>query len=294
MEANMNFDNEVLAYLSTRKDELMQQHDQYITAHPEIREVLNDFLSAVLLSKPVSLNQLSFSSFPFLCLQDDVFVYAKEYFHPFNPTPLKNKPLILVGPSGVGKRTLIDLVLREYGDIFDRKRSYTTRPVRDGNEKASENFHFTSPDEFARMAAAKEFIECREKSPGCWYGTTYAELERIKSAGKIPIIEVDVDGAIEINKQALEGNFLFIYPPSFEELRRRIGNRIETEQEFKIRIREAIRQIEMANNSVLFTNRLVNDTLDDAKDQFFTLIKALYFQEIASVRGTAANINSSR
>ena len=54
MEANMNFDNEVLAYLSTRKDELMQQHDQYITAHPEIREVLNDFLSAVLLSKPVS------------------------------------------------------------------------------------------------------------------------------------------------------------------------------------------------------------------------------------------------
>ena len=54
MEANMNFDNEVLAYLSTRKDELMQQHDQYISEHPEIREVLNDFLSAVLLSKPVS------------------------------------------------------------------------------------------------------------------------------------------------------------------------------------------------------------------------------------------------
>lgn len=54
MEANMNFDNEVLAYLSTRKDELMQQHDQYISAHTEIRQVLNDFLSAVLLNKPVS------------------------------------------------------------------------------------------------------------------------------------------------------------------------------------------------------------------------------------------------
>jgi len=87
---------------------------------------------------------------------------------------------------------------------------------------------------------------------------------------------------------------LFIYPPSFEELRRRIGNRIETEQEFKVRIREAIRQIEMANNSVLFTNKLVNDTIEDAKDQFFTLIKALYFQEIASVRGVGGNINSSR
>ena len=56
MEQNMNFDNEVLAYLSTRKDELMQQHDEYIADHPEIREVLNDFLSSVLLSKPVSLH----------------------------------------------------------------------------------------------------------------------------------------------------------------------------------------------------------------------------------------------
>ncbi len=54
MEANMNFDNEVLAYLSTRKVELMDQHDEYITDHPEIREVLNDFLSSVLLNKPVS------------------------------------------------------------------------------------------------------------------------------------------------------------------------------------------------------------------------------------------------
>ena len=57
MESNMNFDNEVLAYLSTRKVELMQQHDEYITEHPEIREVLNDFLSSVLLHKPVSVQR---------------------------------------------------------------------------------------------------------------------------------------------------------------------------------------------------------------------------------------------
>mmetsp|Transcript_37520 Transcript_37520/g.49332 ORF Transcript_37520/g.49332 Transcript_37520/m.49332 type:complete len:250 (+) Transcript_37520:45-794(+) len=249
MESNMNFDNEVLAYLSTRKVELMEQHDEYISEHNEIREVLNDFLSSVLLHKP-----------------DDVFVFAKEYFHSFNPTPLKNKPLILVGPSGVGKRTLIDLVLQEYGDIFDRKKSYTTRQIREGNEKAQGNYYFIGQEAFQHKVAQKDFIEHRELSDGCWYGTSITELDRIKASGKIPIIEVDVEGAIEINRQALEGNFLFIYPPSFEELRHRIGNRIETEQEFKIRIREAIRQIEMANNSVLFTNRLVNDTIEDAKD----------------------------
>ena len=127
------------------------------------------------------------------------------------------------------------------------------------------------------MANQNAFIEFRQRYDGSFYGTANEELQRIKSNGKIPIIEVDVEGAIEINKQALEGNFLFIYPPSFEELRKRIGNRIETEKEFKVRIQEAIKQIELANNSVLFTNRLVNDELEEAKDEFFTLVKALYF-----------------
>lgn len=79
------------------------------------------------------------------------------------------------------------------------------------------------------MRADKKFIETTQKENGDHYGTAYEELDRIHKSGKIPIIEVDVQGALEINKQALEGNFLFIYPPSFAELRRRIGQRIETE-----------------------------------------------------------------
>lgn len=141
-------------------------------------------------------------------------------------------------------------------------------------------FDFVSAADFQRMVEAGQFIEYREKLHGNLYGTTYAELKRIQDSGKIPVIEVDVQGAIELNAKALEGNFLFIYPPSFEELRKRIGNRKETETEFKIRVADAIKQIELANNSVLFTNRLVNDSLDLAIDQFFTLIEALYFQEI--------------
>lgn len=81
----------------------------------------------------------------------------------------------------------------------------------------------------------KEFVEYQEIG-GHLYGTTYAELDRIKSKGKIPLIEVDVRGAITINERAIEGNFLFIYPPSFEELRNRLGKRIETEEEFKLRV----------------------------------------------------------
>jgi len=144
-----------------------------------------------------------------------------------------------VGPSGVGKMVLINAILENYGTLFERKRSVTTRAKRQ-IEKADHNFIFVTEDKFKEMNAAKAFIESRQKS-GDWHGTSYAELDRIKKAGKIPIIEVDYEGAVELNKQALEANFLFIYPPSFEELRKRIGNRIETEKEFKLRIKEAIR-----------------------------------------------------
>ena len=122
----------------------------------------------------------------------------------------------------------------------------------------------------------KDFIEFHEIN-GALYGTCKQELSRISEAGRIPIIEVDVDGAININKSGIEGNFLFVYPPSFEELRKRIGNRVETEEQFKVRIEAAITEIEKANNSVLFTNRLVNDNLEKTIDQFFTLVEALYF-----------------
>ena len=71
-------------------------------------------------------------------------MYAKEYFHPFNPTPLKEKPLIIVGPSGVGKMTLIDAVLEKFGQLFERKRSVTSRAKRD-IDKAEKNFIFVSP-----------------------------------------------------------------------------------------------------------------------------------------------------
>ncbi len=203
-----------------------------------------------------------------------MYVFAKEYFHPFNPTPLKYKPLIIVGPSGVGKGTLVNEIINKYGGLFERKKSYTTRPKK-GYEK-TENYYFITKEDFMRRVEKNEFVEwCNVH--GNLYGTTYAELDRIKSSGKIPIIEVDVQGAIKINERAIEGNFLFLYPPNFDELRRRLGLRKETEEEFKLRIQNAIKEIELANNSVLFTNRLVNDKLENAIDEFYTLTEALYF-----------------
>jgi guanylate kinase len=206
---------------------------------------------------------------------DDVFVYAKEYFHPFNPTPQRGKPFILVGPSGVGKFTLLKEILSKYKGIFEKKKSYTTRPEKK-IEKYLDNYMIIPEEEFQKKIKAGDFMEY-QKINGHYYGTCKTELKRIFDAGRIPIIECDVNGAVDLNKSGLEGNFLFVYPPSFEELRKRIGNRIETEEEFKKRIEAAIHEIESANKSVLFTNRLVNDNLENAIDQFYTLVEALYF-----------------
>lgn len=245
-EETEDFDHEILAYLSTRKQKLIDSHESYISQHPEMREILNDFLSSVLLNKP-----------------DDVYLFAKEYFHPFNPTPVKDKPIIICGPFGVGKKTLRKKVLSKYGDLFDYVISHTTRQKKPAEE--DNQYQIVTKEQFDKMEAEGKFIETAE-SWGHKYGTSYAELDRIRGEGKIPYIEVDFRGANGL--KSIAANFVFLYPPSIEELRRRIANRTEdTEELFKQRMSLAIKEVEQANNAVLFTNRITNDALDKAEQQ---------------------------
>ena len=250
--------------VSIRDKEIIENHESYLLEHPEMREILNDFLTSVLLNKP-----------------DDVYLFAKEYFHPFNPTPVKDKPFIVCGPYGVGKKILRKKVLAKYGDLFDYWVSYTTRPKKPGED--SSEYHFVTKEQFAKMEKEKKFIESWENW-GHMYGTSHDEIERIRNEGKIPYIEVNFKGANGL--KSIAANFVFLYPPSIEELRRRIANRTEdTEELFKKRMELAIKEIELANNAVLFTNRIINDELDKAEQQIWTLIEASYFQELKDKRG---------
>lgn len=250
--------------LAVRKQKLIESHEEYISKHPEMREILNDFLSSVLLNKP-----------------DDVYLFSKEYFHPFNPTPVKDKPFIVCGPFGVGKKTLRKKVLQEYGDLFAYCVSHTTREPKPDED--DEQYHYVSKEEFEKMKSEDKFLEVAE-SWGHSYGTSKEEIEKIRDENKIPYIEVDFKGANGL--KSIAANFTFLYPPSIEELRRRIANRTEdTEELFKKRMELAIKEIELANNAVLFTNRITNDDLDKAEVQICTLIEALYFQELKDKRG---------
>lgn len=77
-------------------------------------------------------------------------MFAKEYFSPFNPTPLKGKPIIIVGPSGVGKNTLVRQVLQKYEGVFERKKSHTTR-AKKVIEKSS-HYYLLSKEEFEKVS----------------------------------------------------------------------------------------------------------------------------------------------
>lgn len=80
-------------------------------------------------------------------------MYAKEYFHPFNPRPMRGKPFIMVGPSGVGKATLLNEVLDKYTGIFEKKVSYTTRPEKKTPAKKGSNYYHISQAEFEKVSA---------------------------------------------------------------------------------------------------------------------------------------------
>lgn len=112
-----NFDSELQTYFGDIKQAIKQEHVNYLKAHPELRQILNDFLSSCLLEQP-----------------DNVYEHAKNFFSYFNyqKDATKYKPLVISGCSGVGKGTLIKYLLETFPDLFELSISYTTRRPRQG------------------------------------------------------------------------------------------------------------------------------------------------------------------
>lgn len=129
---------------------------------------------------------------------------------------------VISAPSGAGKTTLCKEVI----DIFPNLRhsvSYTTRPARPG-EVHGRDYFFISLEEFKRMVAAEEFAEWAEVH-GNFYGTALKTLEEYKASGIDVILDIDCQGAHQLKKRYHGAVYLFVLPPSYQELRRRLDNR---------------------------------------------------------------------
>lgn len=152
---------------------------------------------------------------------------------------------VFSGPSGVGKGTLKAKLFEEFADRIAYSVSATTRGPREG-EVDGKDYFFISRQEFERRVKNNEFLEHAEFAGNC-YGTPRAYVEKLLDSGMNVVLEIDVQGALQVMKSMPECVSVFILPPSFEELERRLrGRGTETEEKVRERLETAKRELPYA------------------------------------------------
>lgn len=177
--------------------------------------------------------------------------------------------VIISSPSGGGKGTLVKEILARVPAIGFSV-SYTTRPMRDGEEDGRE-YHFVSRDEFERRTEANEFLEYALVH-GNYYGTSRAQVERETSAGRDIVLEIDVQGAIQVLERFPDALSIFILPPSFAVLKERLAARgTESEESLDLRLRNSLQEVAEFGR---FKYSVVNDDKEVAAAELQSIILA--------------------
>ncbi|MGM0378246.1 MAG: guanylate kinase [Bacillota bacterium] len=183
---------------------------------------------------------------------------------------MKRKGLLIVvsGPSGAGKGTICKALLKRR-DI-DVSVSATTREPREG-EIDGENYHFLTKDKFEEKIENDEFLEYAKVYDN-YYGTPKEYVLEKISRGEDVLLEIDIQGALQVREKYPEGIFVFILPPSMEELKARIINRgSETKESLEKRFSSAYGEIKYLKKYDYF---IINDIIEDATDTLISIIDA--------------------
>lgn len=176
--------------------------------------------------------------------------------------------VVISGPSGVGKDTIIERML-ELDPRLKYSVSYTTRAPRPG-EIDGVNYTFVNRDQFKEAVAAGRFLEHAEYD-GNLYGTPAQPVEEARAAGQDILLKIEVKGAEQVRKRAPDGMFIFIAPPSKEELIRRQDQRTrETRQDMTERRRIAETEMQYAPQ---YDQVVVNDELERAVTEILEIIR---------------------
>jgi len=176
---------------------------------------------------------------------------------------------VVSAPSGAGKTTLGDAIIDAFSDIR-RSISYTTRPPR-GVERDGVDYQFVTEDEFEAMVRAGAFAEWAEVH-GHRYGTAIEVLRFQPGRCADVLLEIDIQGARQIKERMSTGIYIFIVPPSPEELEARLRRRA-TEKESDLKRRLAAARAEIAE-AHWFDYIIVNDRLEEAVSQFRSIVTA--------------------
>jgi guanylate kinase len=188
-----------------------------------------------------------------------------------NKSERKPHLLVVSGPSGVGKGTLLQRIFAESGLPLMMSVSATTRMPRPG-EVDGTDYHFLSPAEFEAKRLAGEFLECFEVfGTETWYGTLRKTVEDGLAADRWVVLEIDVQGAKKVKEQFPEAMTLFIEPKSIDVLKTRLhGRGTEAEEAMQRRLARAMEELRHAEE---FEHRIINDDLDTAVRELTAILK---------------------
>ncbi|XP_010516372.1 PREDICTED: guanylate kinase 2 isoform X2 [Camelina sativa] len=172
------------------------------------------------------------------------------------------KPIVISGPSGVGKGTLISMLMKEFPSMFGFSVSHTTRAPR-FMEKCGVHYHFTDKTVMEKEIKDGKFLEFASVH-GNLYGTSIESVEVVTDSGKRCILDIDVQGARSVKASSLDAIFIFVCPPSMNELEDRLRARgTETEEQIQKRLRNADAEIKAGKSSGIFEHILYNDNLEE-------------------------------
>jgi guanylate kinase len=172
-----------------------------------------------------------------------------------------SEPLVLIvsGPSGSGKSTLVQKILQLPGTMLSV--SCTTRPPR-GTESDGKWYNFVTEEDFQQMVARGEFLEYAQVFGKHWYGTPRKWLDQARAQKKDLVLEIDVQGALQVKRKVPDAMAVFVLPPSRAELEQRIRARGQDSEEEIVRRLERARQEMLSYSSYDFA--IINDNLERA------------------------------
>ncbi len=177
--------------------------------------------------------------------------------------------IVVSGPSGVGKGSITDIV-RAKDDKIAFSVSATTRSPRE-NEVDGVHYYFLDEEEFVARAENAEFLEYN-KHFNNYYGTLKSEVEKYLSTGKDVILDIEVKGALQLRREDVEAIFVFILPPSIDELRNRIKRRGSEDE--KMMIKRLDRSLMELSHIDYYDYYVINDELEKSAEDLLHIIKA--------------------